>query len=242
MRLLVSVRSADEVAAAVAGGAEIVDAKEPGRGALGAVGPDELRGISRVLPAGWPLSVALGDPADEREVGSAWRLLDVIAGGRPLFVKLGLSGVGGLAGARSILHHAVALAASSPSRPAVVAVAYGDAKGPPPEAVIELASEAGARGVLLDTWRKDGRDLFSFMAEPTVRAWAMGARARGLLVAAAGSLSAAGVERAARLPVDVVGVRGAACLGGRNGQVDEALVRTLAAAIRGAGAQPHAVA
>ena len=38
MRLLVSVRSADEVGAALAGGAEIVDVKEPSRGALGAGG------------------------------------------------------------------------------------------------------------------------------------------------------------------------------------------------------------
>jgi uncharacterized protein (UPF0264 family) len=242
MRLLVSVRSADEVPAAVAGGAEIVDAKEPARGALGAVGPGELREISRVLPAGWPLSVALGDPADDRELASAWRLLDAINGERPLFVKVGLSAARDLAGARSILRHAVTLAASSPSGPGVVAVAYGDAEGPPPGAVVELASEAGARGVLLDTWRKDGRDLFSFMAEPTVRAWATSARACGLLVAAAGSLSAAGIQRAATLPLDVVGVRGAACLGGRNGRVDQALVRALAAAIPGSRAQPHAVA
>src|SRR5689334_19855735 len=100
MRLLVSVRSGDEVAAAVAGGAEIVDAKEPARGALGAVGPDELREISRVLPAACPLSVALGDPADDRELASAWRLLDGIAGDRPLFVKVGLSASRDLAGAR----------------------------------------------------------------------------------------------------------------------------------------------
>ena len=36
MRLLVSVRSAAEVGPALAGGADIIDAKEPGRGSLGA--------------------------------------------------------------------------------------------------------------------------------------------------------------------------------------------------------------
>ena len=35
MRLLVSVRSAEEVSAALAGGADIIDAKEPERGSLG---------------------------------------------------------------------------------------------------------------------------------------------------------------------------------------------------------------
>jgi len=242
MRLLVSVRSADDVAAAVAGGAQIVDAKEPARGALGAVGPDQLRAISRGVPPGWPLSVALGDPADQRELASAWRLLDVIADGGPLFVKLGLSSTSGLAEARSILHQATALAAASPRRPSVVAVAYADGKGPGPEPIIDLASDAGAQGVLLDTWRKDGRDLFSFMDEPTLHAWAVRARTRGLLVAAAGSLSAAGIERAARLPLDVVGVRGAACVGGRNGEVDEGRVRALSGAIAKAKARTQAIA
>ena len=37
MQLLVSVRSAVEVAPALAGGADIIDAKEPDRGSLGAV-------------------------------------------------------------------------------------------------------------------------------------------------------------------------------------------------------------
>src|SRR4051812_47948913 len=42
MELLVSVRSAKEVEAALAGGADIIDAKEPSRGSLGAVSPKVL--------------------------------------------------------------------------------------------------------------------------------------------------------------------------------------------------------
>ena len=43
MRLLVSVRSAAEARAALSGGADIIDAKEPSLGSLGAVGPLALR-------------------------------------------------------------------------------------------------------------------------------------------------------------------------------------------------------
>ena len=46
MRLLVSVRAAAEVAPALAGGADIIDAKEPARGSLGAVSPTRLREIA----------------------------------------------------------------------------------------------------------------------------------------------------------------------------------------------------
>ena len=64
MRLLVSVRSAEEVSAALAGGADIIDAKEPARGSLGRVTPAVLSAIAACTPASVPLSVALGDCAD----------------------------------------------------------------------------------------------------------------------------------------------------------------------------------
>jgi len=242
MRLLVSVRSGADVTAAVEGGADIVDAKEPGRGALGPVGVDALREITRALPGGQPLSLALGDPETEHAVITAWSLLNVLAGQRPLFVKLVLAQTRSLAGARSVLRRAVTLASSSPLEPALVAVAYADGVGPGPAVMTRLAAEVGARGVLLDTWRKDGRDLFANLPEPALLAWAVSARELGLFVAVAGSLSAEGVGRAARLPVDVVGVRGAACVGGRGGWVDRARVRALAKAIGAAAIGTSAVA
>jgi len=64
MRLLVSVAHADEVEAALAGGADIVDAKDPLRGALGAVSPSVLGAIARALGGRRPLSVALGDASE----------------------------------------------------------------------------------------------------------------------------------------------------------------------------------
>jgi uncharacterized protein (UPF0264 family) len=61
------------------------------------------------------------------------------------------------------------------------------------------------------------------------------ARAAGLLVALAGSLTVDGVRAVAGLSADIVGVRGAACLGGRNGVVGEAKVAELKAALTGVG-------
>jgi hypothetical protein len=65
MQLLVSVRSAEEVGPAFAGGADIVDAKEPARGSLGPVDLFVLREINAKVPPCIPLSVALGDFQDE---------------------------------------------------------------------------------------------------------------------------------------------------------------------------------
>jgi uncharacterized protein (UPF0264 family) len=233
MRLLVSVRSAAEVGAAVAGGADIVDAKEPAAGSLGAVSGRVLREIALSVPAGVPLSIALGEPEDVAALESAMAALHGLAPRpSPAYVKIGFSAAGDGAGA--LLSALVDLASRTPIRPSVVAVAYADyvaAGAPAPGTVARLAAAAGADGVLLDTWGKDGGDLFQYLAEPALHAWIDQVRAAGLLVALAGSLSIRGVRAVAELPADIVGVRGAACVGGRTGVVSERRVAELKAAL-----------
>ena len=241
MRLLVSVRSAAEVAPAVAGGADIVDAKEPSLGSLGSVSGPVLLAISGCMPAAMPLSVALGDPKDPAALERALAVLDGL-GPRPgrVYVKIGLSAAG--TGAGALLRAAVDAAARATLRPAVIAVAYADhlaAGTPAPQAVVRLARTSGADGVLLDTCSKVGGDLFHHIGEPALRAWVEEAQSVGLLVALAGSLTVEGVRAVADLPADVVGVRGAACEGGRDGWVVEQRVVHLKAALA-AGAAPAA--
>ena len=233
MRLLVSVRSAGEVVAAVAGGADIVDAKEPTLGSLGAVSGRVLREIAVGVPAGVSLSIALGEPKNVAALETAMGALHGLAP-RPsrIYVKIGLSASGD--GAKALLAGLVDLASRMAIRPSVIAVAYADymaAGAPAPETVARLAAATGVDGVLLDTWGKDGGDLFHHLAEPALRAWIGQVRAAGLLVALAGSLSIEGVRAVAELPGDIVGVRGAACIGGRLGVVSAGRVAELKAAL-----------
>jgi uncharacterized protein (UPF0264 family) len=231
MRLLVSVRSAVEVAPAVAGGTDIIDAKEPARGSLGPVDPAVLRSIVSKLPAGMPLSVALGDPGDAAAVIADIDRLDRASPQRECYVKLGSAGQ--RAAAPRVLARAVAAAARTALSPRVVAVAYADsgrADALDRFEVLQMASEAGADGVLLDTYMKDGTDLFGHADPAAVAEWAAAARQRGLLVAIAGSLSARALSLL-DLPADIVGVRGAACEGGREGSVSETLVRRIKSAL-----------
>ena len=60
-RYLVSVRSPDEARIALAGGADIVDAKEPSHGALGAVSPAAIAAIVEVVAGARPVSATIGD-------------------------------------------------------------------------------------------------------------------------------------------------------------------------------------
>ena len=61
MRLLISVTDAAEAVEAAAGGADIIDVKDPGAGALGQASPECVAEVRRVVPAGRPVTAALGD-------------------------------------------------------------------------------------------------------------------------------------------------------------------------------------
>src|SRR3954470_2353055 len=85
MRLLVSVASAREAEAALAGGADLIDAKDPSQGALGAVTLEALRAIQSAVGGARPVTAALGDVKDEAAVETAARAF----GRAAAFVKLG---------------------------------------------------------------------------------------------------------------------------------------------------------
>lgn len=234
MQLLVSVRDSGEVDAALEGGADIIDAKEPAHGALGAVTLDRLRAIDERVPDDVSLSVALGEARSDVAVAATITALPLRRRDAPVYLKLGLS-PGTAADLRSFLGSAVQAAARHPVRPHVIAVEYADWEPRlfSPTQVREAASAAGATGILVDTATKDGRTLFAWWSEGALRAWIDGTHASGLSVAVAGSLGAGELARVAGFGPEVVGVRGAACAGGRSGAVQADRVRLLRAAVTG---------
>src|SRR5438094_4298290 len=90
MHLLVSVANADEAAAALAGGADIIDAKDPAAGAMGAVPGGVFRKIHGVVGGARPVTAALGDAKDGIAIDRAAREA-AAAGAR--FVKIGFAGI-----------------------------------------------------------------------------------------------------------------------------------------------------
>lgn len=230
MQLLVSVRSAAEVEAALAGGADIIDAKEPSRGSLGAVAPATLIEILARVPTERSFSVALGDITTGDQLRGAFGSLRVPKRPGPVFVKLGLAGLQSPAAAGRLLECAVAAAAHHPCTPLLVAVAYADAARAgslAPDVIAQLAARAGAAGVLLDTHIKDGSGLFGSLSQGELAAWICTVRRSGLLAAVAGEIGHADLERVQSLEPDVVGVRGAACDRGRGGTVSAERVMSL---------------
>jgi (5-formylfuran-3-yl)methyl phosphate synthase len=232
VKLLVSVRSAEEAAVALAGGASIVDAKEPEAGALGAVAPVVLTEIRQVVPVRVPLSAALGDVATPEEIERIFGAIDV-----PLaFVKVGFLGVDDPSRVQSLLAMAVRRAELLAARPGVVAVAYADwrrAGGPPPHSFPALLRDTGAHGLLVDTALKTVGTLRDFLPAGELLALGGALRLHGLGYALAGSLALSDVPLIQGAGADILGVRGAVCDGGRNGRVQLELVRALAAEVAG---------
>jgi uncharacterized protein (UPF0264 family) len=228
MQLLVSVCDVQEATAALVGGAHVIDAKDPSRGPLGAVAPDVFDAIVVRVGGTRPVSAALGDAADEAALERAARQF---ADRGATFVKIGFAGIADGARAVSLLAAAVRGATTS-SGCGVVAVAYADfdrVGAPSPEVVTRVAADAGATGVLLDTADKSGPGSLDLLSIDGLSAWATSARRAGLTVALAGRLSGVDIDRRCRsgIDIDVVGVRGAACDGGRQGRVSSAKVRAL---------------
>lgn len=235
MRLLVSVQDAEEARAAVEGGAEVVDAKDPAAGSIGSVSSGALVAIAEVVPHGIRLSAALGDVASLEDVAMAFGRIAVPVS----YVKLGFLGLTDRIVVEDLLAEAVHLAREVPGRPAVIAVAYADhqrAGSLPPEAFQPILSEVGADGLLVDTCFKDHGSLFAISSGEDLSGLAAALAPHELTFALGGSLGAADVRAAWDVGAMIFGVRGAACEGGRNGRVTERRVRQLAEAVRGASA------
>jgi uncharacterized protein (UPF0264 family) len=226
-RLLVSVRNAAEAAEARAGGADLLDVKEPARGPLGRADDATTTAVVRAAAGAVPVSAALGElpavPDPPTVAGLA-------------FAKWGLAGWGGRPDWPDRWRDSrAALAAACPGCRAV-AVAYADGErvgAPPPEAVARFAAAEAAGAFLVDTAVKDGTTLLDWLTLPVLDTLIRTCRTAGVPVALAGSLGPREIGRLRGLNPDWFAVRGAACAGGRDGTVEADRVRSLAVLLRG---------
>jgi hypothetical protein len=235
VRLLVSVVSAEEARRAVAGGADIVDVKDPGEGALGAPAPGVLSEVVEVVGGAAPVSVALGDLPDLPHTAALAARGAATCGAA--FVKVGLRGVRDLDRAVAVMS---AVADAVGDQVAVIAAAYADAKAldPPalaPEWLPALVERTGIAGALVDTFVKDGRGLYGWLSEEELADLIVRTHQAGGIFGVAGQLR---LGELARVDADVVGVRSAVCVGGdRASELDTDLVAAAVAELADFGAE-----
>ena len=160
--LLVSVRSVEEAQAALAGGAALIDVKEPAHGSLGRADDSTIAAVVRFSAGRRPVSAALGElskPLSLPRPGLA-------------FVKWGLANLGRQPGWQQALASAIQEVEQIDSACRVVTVAYADedrSQAPPVEEVLSFAVQRPGSVLLLDTFSKvRGRSLLDWLPLPRI--------------------------------------------------------------------------
>jgi (5-formylfuran-3-yl)methyl phosphate synthase len=223
MRLLVSVRSAEEALLAARSGADFIDAKEPSRGALGDLPLDSIRDIVEALrDAGLQqaVSATIGDLPLQARAERAERVGAVAACGVD-YVKVGIE-----PGPEAF----EALDALSNCGVPVVPVFIAD-RGIDPELTAQ-ALTLNFAGVMADTADKRAGSLFDAVSRVTLARFVAQARAARVMVGLAGALRLVHAHALAELAPDFAGFRSAVCAGERSAALDALRVRELAAAMR----------
>lgn len=213
-KLLVSVRDVEEAVDALAGGAGIIDVKDPTRGSLGRVDEQVLSAIAVALasdPSKTMMSAALGEVSDSSHADGYWI---------PDEVRFGKLGLSRLAGDNRWLERWVALRkAYELVRGKTldwVAVIYADevaAQSPSGDEIIAAAAETDCVGVLVDTWSKREGTLLDLAPVSKLAEWTERVHENGMFFAVAGRLSQNDLSRLYDVDTDVIAVRSAVCQG-----------------------------
>ena len=234
LKLLISPSNEKEAEEAIAGGADIIDVKNPAEGSLGANFPWVIRRIRDITPKRLQVSCTLGEVPNLpgsislAALGAASLGVD--------YIKVGLYGIKKSDEAVRLLESVNRAAKECNPRIKVVCAGYADAEkigSIDPMLVPEIAKQAKIDLVMIDTYIKDGQSLFDNLSLKKIKVFIDSAHSLGLEVALAGSLRKQDLSIVYDLGADVVGIRGAACLRGNrlSGEITRQLVSELVTTI-----------
>jgi dihydroneopterin aldolase len=220
-RMLASVTGPEEAAIALAGGADIIDLKDPSRGALGAVDVATVRRTVGLVAGRRPVSAVAGDlPMEPAPLVAA---VAALAETGVDHIKLGIFP----GGDASACIEALAPQARTSS---LIAVFFADFA--PAFALLPLLAAAGFTGAMIDTANKGSARLLDHMDVPRLRQFVIACRHHGLMSGLAGSLEPPDVPRLLVLAPDLLGFRGALCgNAGRTGAIAPEAVQAVRALI-----------
>ena len=194
-RLLASVKSLHEARLALACGVDIIDLKDPEAGVLGALPPDTVARVVRMVDRRCKVSATLGDlpmqPKILCETAAQFAATGVD------FIKVGF-----FCAAKDCI-------AALAGKARLIAVLFVD-RSPDFKLLADFA-DAGFAGVMLDTAGKTNGNLCSQMDAPALQEFIQRAQALGLVTGLAGSLRLADIPDLIKLGPDYLGFRGALC-------------------------------
>jgi (5-formylfuran-3-yl)methyl phosphate synthase len=213
--LLISPINTEEALEAIEGGADIIDVKNPKEGSLGANFPWVIKNIRELTPKSMQVSATVGDVPYKPGTVSLAAAGAVVSGAD--YIKIGLYGTKNYQEALEVMENAVKAVKDLNDQALVVASGYADAHrigAVEPMDIPRVAADSGADLAMVDTAVKDGKTLFDYMDEDAILEFTDGIHDYGLRSALAGSVKEEHLQKLSELGCDVVGIRGAACIGG----------------------------
>jgi (5-formylfuran-3-yl)methyl phosphate synthase len=212
LKLLISPINEKEALEAIAGGADIIDVKNPKEGALGANYPWVIKRIKEVTPKTLEVSCTLG------EVGNLPGSVSLAALGAASlgvdYIKVGLYGIKTSKEAIFLLQNVCRAAKECNPKIKIAAAGYADAKefgALDPLIIPEIAKEAQIDVAMLDTSIKDGKNIFDYLTIEQLKKFVDLSHSFGLITALAGSLRKQDLPVVYALGTDIAGLRSAAC-------------------------------
>ena len=219
-----------EAQEAIAGGADIIDVKNPKEGALGANYPWVIKRIKELTPKNLEVSCTLG------EVGNFPGSVSLAALGAASldvdYIKVGLYGIKTPKDAVFLLQTVNRAAKECNPKIKVAVAGYADAEkigAINPLLIPEIAHNAQVDVAMLDTSVKDGKNLFDHLTNEQLEKFVDSSHSFGLKAALAGSLRKQDLPVVYGLGADIAGLRGAACTNSNRvtGQITRKLVSEL---------------
>ncbi|NHW24042.1 MAG: (5-formylfuran-3-yl)methyl phosphate synthase [Archaeoglobales archaeon] len=229
MLVLVSPKNLSEALEAIAGGADIIDVKNPAEGSLGANFPWVISEIAKIAKKhGKAVSATTGDMPYKPGTASLAALGAAVSGAD--YVKVGLYGVRNEVEAEEVVEGVVKAVKGYDKEKKVVIAGYGDhsrINAISPLKLPKIAADCGADVVMVDTAIKDGTSIFDHMSFENLRSFVSVARENGLQCAIAGNIGWDHLELLRKLSPDIIGVRTIVCERGRDSSIKRELVRKL---------------
>ncbi len=228
--LLISPINTEEAQEAIAGGADIIDVKNPKEGSLGANFPWVIKSVREMTPKDMLVSATLGDVPYKPGTVSLAALGASVSGAD--YIKVGLYGTKSYDEALEVMKNVVKTVKDYNEDALVVASGYADAHrvgAVDPMEIPKVAADSGADLAMVDTAVKDGKTLFDHMDEDLITRFNQEIHDYGLKSALAGSVKKDQLSILYKLGCDVVGIRGAACTGGdrNSGKIHRSAVSEL---------------
>lgn len=216
--MLASVNSLEEALIVQQAQVEIIDLKQPERGALGALDLEVVREIVLKIKQEMPISATVGDLEMQPEL--VFNAVQAMAATGVDYVKIGIFPNG------DIFATLEKLKGLTGQGSALIAVLFAD--NPLDLNLIAAIKAAGFKGVMLDTMQKKSGSLTQLLSIEEIKNFVSLAQQAQLLCGLAGSLRENDIQTLLPLGADYLGFRGALCQQyNRAGQLDFAAIQRI---------------